>query len=514
MSTFLGANNAKSTLAGGISDSATTASLAAGTGDLFPDPGAGEHFALTFISAVDTLQREIVYVTGRTGDAITAMLRGQEGTDAQAWNVNDLAQSLATAGWLASFMQAAEQQRQSFVWFLDTGAANAYVITPDPEVTAYTPGMCFEVEIANTNAGGASTLQVGSGPPAAIRDNGAVPAAGALAAGMTVGFVYGTNGFWNIAYGRSNAGVVQTGTTQMAAAAISGSMTVGTTLGVTGATSLAALTASGAAALNGGVTFPGGSINAGTGQLSATGAQFGSPSFLNPANAILTVENSSGAVQQLCYSGANAAVAALSIRLQSTAPVAQGFFYQAGNVGNITITASSTSYGTTSDEEWKERLGDYDPAEALAIIRADPTWKFRWNDRSPAPGGEAVGWGAQTSYRVSKDLAAPGGWYLPPVFSEPEWADEVRNDEGDVVLPRRIVKEPVELVPGRVAEPNEEGAIYRPWSVDQAKRTPYLWAVTPWAFDRIEQLERVVAQLAEAAGIRFDPPPVLPDGES
>lgn len=101
---FLFANNAQSTLAASISAGATTVTLAAGTGTLFPSPGAGQQFALTFISAITGIPGEIVYCTARSADTLTIM-RGQEGTTAQSWNVNDLAANFITSGQAAQFLQ-------------------------------------------------------------------------------------------------------------------------------------------------------------------------------------------------------------------------------------------------------------------------------------------------------------------------------------------------------------------------------------------------------------------------
>jgi hypothetical protein len=100
------ANNASSTLAAPISNSATTVSLAVGTGALFPNPSAGQQFPLTFNDAATGLLTEIVYCTSRAGDTLT-IVRAQEGTTAQAWLAGDLAANLITAGLLAAYQQSA-----------------------------------------------------------------------------------------------------------------------------------------------------------------------------------------------------------------------------------------------------------------------------------------------------------------------------------------------------------------------------------------------------------------------
>lgn len=94
------ANNAASLLTAPITSAATTATLTPGSGILFPSPISGQFFPITFVSAANSINSEIAYVTAISGDTITAMLRGQEGTTAQAFATGDSAQLLITAGTL------------------------------------------------------------------------------------------------------------------------------------------------------------------------------------------------------------------------------------------------------------------------------------------------------------------------------------------------------------------------------------------------------------------------------
>lgn len=103
---ILFANNALSTLAGSINDSATACTLAAGTGSKFPNPTGSNYFMLTFTDASTGLLNEIVKVTARSGDVLT-IVRAQEGTSAQSWAAGDNANALITAGALAAFSQQA-----------------------------------------------------------------------------------------------------------------------------------------------------------------------------------------------------------------------------------------------------------------------------------------------------------------------------------------------------------------------------------------------------------------------
>lgn len=122
MTQFLFANNAVSTLAAPIGPFETTAVLASGTGSLFPNPGAGQAFAITFQPAAGGGNNEIAYCTARSGDSLT-ISRAEEGSANQAWSVNDTAQNLITAGALASFGQSGSGSN----FAVDTGTANALV---------------------------------------------------------------------------------------------------------------------------------------------------------------------------------------------------------------------------------------------------------------------------------------------------------------------------------------------------------------------------------------------------
>jgi hypothetical protein len=106
MAVFIFANNASTTLAAPISNSATSVTLASGTGALFPNPSPGQQFALTFNDAATGLLTEIVYCTSRTGDVLT-IVRGQESTTAQSWLAGDLAANLCTAGQMSAMQQIA-----------------------------------------------------------------------------------------------------------------------------------------------------------------------------------------------------------------------------------------------------------------------------------------------------------------------------------------------------------------------------------------------------------------------
>ena len=98
---LLVANNAQTVLAAGISSTATSLTVNAGTGTLFPSPVAGtSFFKLTIIDAATGSLTEIVHVTARAGDVFTIQ-RGQEGTVPRAWSANDIVANMMTAGTLS-----------------------------------------------------------------------------------------------------------------------------------------------------------------------------------------------------------------------------------------------------------------------------------------------------------------------------------------------------------------------------------------------------------------------------
>lgn len=104
MAVLLFANNAASTLAGAISNTATQVNLQTGEGALFPNPTSGQYFVATFVDAATGQLNEIIWCTARAGDVLT-IVRAQEGTDALAWNPGDFCSNLWTAGQAAQMLQ-------------------------------------------------------------------------------------------------------------------------------------------------------------------------------------------------------------------------------------------------------------------------------------------------------------------------------------------------------------------------------------------------------------------------
>lgn len=102
---FLMSNIGETTLAGALTEGATTVLLAPGTGVKFPQPGDNEFFPLTLIKTVTGVAtREIVYVTARDVDSCTVM-RAREGTLASTFSAGDYAGNHLTAGCLGQVVQ-------------------------------------------------------------------------------------------------------------------------------------------------------------------------------------------------------------------------------------------------------------------------------------------------------------------------------------------------------------------------------------------------------------------------
>jgi hypothetical protein len=103
MSQFVFANNVNTTLASAItSPSQTTITLSSAAN--LPTLSDGEIMALTLNDAATQAVFEIVYVTAIAGANLT-VVRGQEGTTARTWLVNDFAFASNTAGIMASLAQ-------------------------------------------------------------------------------------------------------------------------------------------------------------------------------------------------------------------------------------------------------------------------------------------------------------------------------------------------------------------------------------------------------------------------
>lgn len=178
---LLFANNASTTIASGISSTATSVTVAASTGSLFPSiTTAGQHWRGTFVKNGNASLYEIVLVTATSGDTFT-ITRAQEGTTALAWSVGDYFNLFLTAADTREFAQFGDLQAQTGNYAVDSGTANAYSVTLSPALAGHALGMPIRVKFANTNTG-TSTFNDGAGALALV-----TPDLGALQPGNIQG---------------------------------------------------------------------------------------------------------------------------------------------------------------------------------------------------------------------------------------------------------------------------------------------------------------------------------------
>ncbi len=161
MSQYRFANNADTTLGSAISPTATAITVASGTGAKFPAPATGQYFTATLFSSPTGLPNEIVRVTARAGDTMT-VVRGQEGTTAQAWSVGDTLSNFVTAEFLNQLVDAGSLQSQSGNYAQDTGTANVAAITLTPAPASYAALVGVPIRIMKQSAAntGSYTINV------------------------------------------------------------------------------------------------------------------------------------------------------------------------------------------------------------------------------------------------------------------------------------------------------------------------------------------------------------------
>jgi hypothetical protein len=151
------ANQAQTTLAAAINATATSLTVASGTGALFPTLSTNQFFRLSLTDAATQTKTEIMYVTAISSDTFT-LARGQEGTTAQSWVAGDICANQITAGTLAGIVQATDLLGGTYLKATDAStAANSLIVTTNPAITTPTDGM--EINLTPTyTPTGATTL--------------------------------------------------------------------------------------------------------------------------------------------------------------------------------------------------------------------------------------------------------------------------------------------------------------------------------------------------------------------
>jgi len=113
--TQLFANNAASTLNGGITEDTTDITLQTGDGTRFPSPSNGDWFNVTVFQrdGGKEINHEIMRVTSRTGDVLS-VLRQQEGTTKRSFNNGDFIELRLTAAMDTNKMTLAQMHAVMF----------------------------------------------------------------------------------------------------------------------------------------------------------------------------------------------------------------------------------------------------------------------------------------------------------------------------------------------------------------------------------------------------------------
>jgi hypothetical protein len=173
--TILWSNNASTNIAGSITSTDTTVALSAGTGVEFPNPTGGNYFKATFYDQATKTINEIVHVTAMAGDVAT-IVRGQEGTTAQAWNAGDIFANLITAGTLEAFVQTGFGPADTSVVYVgdDTSTDNRHIVANTiPVPPNFALGMLFNIRMKNTKfpdiTTGVIDIQLNGRPAVAVK---------------------------------------------------------------------------------------------------------------------------------------------------------------------------------------------------------------------------------------------------------------------------------------------------------------------------------------------------------
>jgi hypothetical protein len=179
MAKYLVSDVATTLLASGISSGATSLTVTAGAGALFPQPNTstGTKFLATLVSASNVNTKEVVTCTARSTDTMTIT------PTTQAWNAGDTFAILNLAEMLEQLVQFDDLQAQLGNYAIDTGSANAYSVTLTPALSAHVVGMPIRWLAAHTNTE-SSTFNDGAGSGALNLPGGVSLPAGTVIGGV------------------------------------------------------------------------------------------------------------------------------------------------------------------------------------------------------------------------------------------------------------------------------------------------------------------------------------------
>ena len=157
MTAFIYADNVNTTLASALSSSATSLTLAS-SANLPASIPAGMVFSITLNDDATKQNFEIIYATSISGTTLSGLLRGQEGTVAQAWIVGDLAWNGVTAGQMRGVASGRLLSQPTVL----TSASGTF--TPNPAATlTIVEGSSGAGAGGGAQATGAGQVSIGSG---------------------------------------------------------------------------------------------------------------------------------------------------------------------------------------------------------------------------------------------------------------------------------------------------------------------------------------------------------------
>jgi len=168
-------NLARSTLAAGITNVATSLTVQTGDGnDLFPNPGGSDFFrCILFKKATGDI--EIIRCTARSGDTLT-ITRAQEqignlAATAFAFNAGDIIELRPTKGFFDSLgaVTTSSIQQMGYNFGPDVGSVNAYSVTLSPVPAAYASPLPVAWLANATNTGNSTLIGTGLGTPKDLR---------------------------------------------------------------------------------------------------------------------------------------------------------------------------------------------------------------------------------------------------------------------------------------------------------------------------------------------------------
>lgn len=149
-------NNARSTLASGISDVATTLTVATGDGAKFASPSAGDWQDITLDDGVNI---EIVHLTARSGDVLT-VTRAQEGTTGVAFSTGAKVEARFTAG-AANSMVPVVQPFDATAYYPGVPTASAKVLrVPVARAISFPANFSGSYGVASVAATGSTAFDV------------------------------------------------------------------------------------------------------------------------------------------------------------------------------------------------------------------------------------------------------------------------------------------------------------------------------------------------------------------